>query len=68
VIAVATRQNCLNGGIAATYVVDASTGAVLATLTNAGNDAEFAQPVFADPYLLVATQVAGLVAYTPAAG
>jgi outer membrane protein assembly factor BamB len=46
----------------ADYLLDASTGAVLATLNN-GNSAQFAQPVFADGYLFAATQTAGLTAY-----
>jgi outer membrane protein assembly factor BamB len=61
VIAVAT----LGYGSSATnadYLIDASTGAILATLDN-GNSPQFAQPVFADGYLFAATETAGLIAY-----
>jgi outer membrane protein assembly factor BamB len=49
----------LNGP--STYLFEASTGALLATLNT--NSSEFAQPVFAGPYLFVATEHAGLIAY-----
>src|ERR1700722_19317537 len=46
----------------ADYLIDAATGAVLATLSN-GDSPQFAQPVFADGYLFAATETAGLFAY-----
>ena len=46
----------------ADYLLNAATGAVLATVSN-GNSAQFAQPVFADQDLFVATETAGLYAY-----
>jgi hypothetical protein len=46
----------------ADYLIDAATGAILATLSN-GNSPQFAQPVFADGYLFAATETAGLIAY-----
>jgi hypothetical protein len=50
----------------ADYLVSASTGAIVATVSN-GNSSQFAQPVFADQYLFIATQTAGLSAYQPPA-
>jgi outer membrane protein assembly factor BamB len=44
-----------------TYLFDASTGALLATLNT--NSSEFAQPVYAGPYLFLATERSGLIAY-----
>lgn len=45
------------------YLIDASTGAILRTITY-GTAQTFGQPVFADRYLLVASQGLGLRAYT----
>jgi outer membrane protein assembly factor BamB len=44
-----------------TYLFDASTGALLATVHT--DSQEFAQPVYAGPYLFLATEQAGLIAY-----
>jgi outer membrane protein assembly factor BamB len=46
------------------YLLDASTGAVLDRIV-LGGYGEFAQPVFADNHLLVATVAGGLYAYAP---
>jgi outer membrane protein assembly factor BamB len=46
----------------ADYLIDAATGAILATLDD-GNSPQFAQPVFADGYLFAATETDGLIAY-----
>ena len=46
----------------ADYLLDPSTGAILATISN-GDSSQFAQPVFAGGYLFVATDTAGLYAY-----
>jgi outer membrane protein assembly factor BamB len=46
----------------ADYLVNASTGAIEATVSN-GDSSQFAQPVFADQYLFIATDTAGLYAY-----
>ena len=51
----------------ADYLLNATNGTVLATVSN-GDSTQFAQPVFADRYLLIATDTAGLYAYTPPAG
>jgi polyvinyl alcohol dehydrogenase (cytochrome) len=52
----------------ADYLLNPSTGAVLATVDN-GDSAQFAQPVFADGYLFIGTETTGLYAYqVPAAG
>lgn len=48
----------------ADYLLNPSTGAILATVSNGGSS-QFAQPVFADQYVLIATDSAGLYAYTP---
>lgn len=45
------------------YLVDAANGALLATIDT--NSLEFAQPVFAGDYLLLATFTDGLLAYVP---
>jgi hypothetical protein len=46
-----------------TYLLDADTGAVLATIANGK---EFAQPVFADQYLFLTSGYSNtLYAYTP---
>jgi outer membrane protein assembly factor BamB len=47
-----------------TYLFDASTGTLLATVTT--NSQEFAQPVYAGPYLFLATAQSGLIAYRAA--
>ena len=49
----------------ADYLLDPSTGAIIATVSN-GDSSQFAQPVFADQYLFIATDSAGLYAYDPA--
>jgi outer membrane protein assembly factor BamB len=46
----------------ADYLLNPATGAVLATVSNGGS-AQFAQPVFADQELFIATETAGLYAY-----
>ncbi len=48
----------------AAYLLDAGTGAVLATISTS-NSKVFAQQVFADNVLLIATQTQGLRAYKP---
>jgi polyvinyl alcohol dehydrogenase (cytochrome) len=48
----------------ADYLLDPTTGAIVATVSN-GDSSQFAQPVFADQYLLIATDSAGLYAYEP---
>jgi polyvinyl alcohol dehydrogenase (cytochrome) len=48
----------------ADYLLDPSTGAILATVSN-GDSSQFAQPVFAGQYLFIATDSAGLYAYQP---
>ena len=45
----------------ADYLLNPSTGAILATVSN-GDSSQFAQPVFAGQYLLIATDTAGLYA------
>ena len=61
VLAVPTSQG------AGTYLLDADTGAVLATINNGSRaDQLFPQPVFADQYLLLTSTFANrLDAYTP---
>jgi outer membrane protein assembly factor BamB len=61
VLAVPTSQG------AGTYLLDADTGAVLATINNGSRaDQLFPQPVFADQYLLLTSTYANRVdAYTP---
>jgi outer membrane protein assembly factor BamB len=49
----------------ADYLLNPSTGAIIATVSN-GDSSQFAQPVFADNYLFIATESAGLYAYQPA--
>jgi outer membrane protein assembly factor BamB len=51
-------------GPQADYLLNPSTGAILATVSN-GDSRQFAQPVFADQYLFIATETAGLYAYKP---
>ena len=46
------------------FLLDAATGATLATVST-GEGGVFAQPVFADNYLLVASLGAGITAYQP---
>jgi polyvinyl alcohol dehydrogenase (cytochrome) len=49
------------------YLINPSSGAILATVDN-GDSSQFAQPVFADGYLFIATDTTGLYAYqAPAA-
>ncbi len=48
----------------ADYLLNPSTGAILATVSN-GDSPQFAQPVFADQYLFITTDTAGLYAYAP---
>jgi hypothetical protein len=45
-----------------TYLINASTGAILKLI---GLGKEFSQPVFADSYLILATQGGGINVYTP---
>jgi len=60
VLAVATCD--FSGAPNAVYLIDASSGQIIATVST-GDTADFAQPVFADSYLLVATVGQGLLAY-----
>jgi polyvinyl alcohol dehydrogenase (cytochrome) len=46
----------------ADYLLNPDSGAILATVDN-GDSAQFAQPVFADGYLFIATDSTGLYAY-----
>jgi hypothetical protein len=46
----------------ADYLISSTTGAILATVSN-GDSPQFAQPVFADGYLFIATESSGLFAY-----
>jgi outer membrane protein assembly factor BamB len=68
VLAVATYDSLkgvpIKGAANATYLIDASNGAILASYST-NNDVEFAQPVFVDRYLLLGTTNRGLFAYTP---
>jgi outer membrane protein assembly factor BamB len=68
VLAVATYASLkgvpIKGAANATYLINASTGAILASYST-NNDVEFAQPVFVDRYLLLGTANRGLFAYTP---
>jgi outer membrane protein assembly factor BamB len=50
----------------ALFLVDSSDGEMLATVADGSR--VFAQPVFADEYLFVATLGEGLIAYTPSSG
>jgi outer membrane protein assembly factor BamB len=45
------------------FLVNSNNGEILATVADGSRI--FAQPVFADPYLFIATQGEGLIAYTP---
>lgn len=55
------------GGVAnVTDLIDAAGGTVLSSLPTPKNSATFAQPVFADGFLLVASVSGGLTAYAPA--
>jgi outer membrane protein assembly factor BamB len=60
VMAVATAD--FSGAPNAVYLIDASTGSIISTLST-GNTPDFAQPVFADNYVLVATAGNALYAY-----
>lgn len=60
VISVATFD--FSGAPNADYLIDASNGNILATLST-NNTAEWAQPVFADNFVLLATAGGGLFAY-----
>jgi outer membrane protein assembly factor BamB len=60
VLSVATYD--FSGAPNADYLVSARTGVILATLST-DNSPEFPQPVFADHYVLLATNDAGLIAY-----
>ncbi len=59
VVAVATWDSAHPNAL---YLINASTGAKLRTISE-GSTREFAQPVFADGYLVTATLTGGLVAY-----
>ena len=61
VIAAATYD--LTGGTVATYLLNAATGSILATIPT--GTSEFAQPVFAGQNLLLATLNQGLKVYRP---
>jgi hypothetical protein len=60
VLAVATCD--FSGAPNAVYLIRASSGQIISTVST-GNTADFAQPVFADSYLFVATVGHGLLAY-----
>jgi hypothetical protein len=62
VLSLATIGNPVTGTGFTGYLINAGTGAILTTLDN-GNSPEFAQPVFADRYVLLATFGAGMTAY-----
>jgi hypothetical protein len=64
VLAVATWDNCETAATDQLYLVDASDGTVLKTVSTGGSKT-FAQPVFADNYLFVASEAAGLSVYQP---
>lgn len=67
VLAVATWAECGSGESPAGYLLNASTGAILGTLTlPLPPGGVFAQPVFAGPYLLIADWAGQVVAYSPA--
>ena len=55
------------GETSAVYLLNEANGQVLGTI-NTGNTPVFAQPVFADNYVFVATAGGGVTAYEPAAG
>jgi len=55
------------GETSAVYLLNESNGQVLYTI-NTGNTPVFAQPVFADNYVFVATAGGGVTAYEPTAG
>jgi outer membrane protein assembly factor BamB len=63
VLAAATYA-CLKAGSAAAYLIDASTGAVLTTLPVAHGKI-FAQPVFAQGSVFIATEQGGLYDFAP---
>jgi hypothetical protein len=65
VLAVGT-YSCTKPGAPAAYLVDAATGAILGTLP-VGTSKIFAQPVFAQGTLFVATESGGLYDLAPAA-
>jgi hypothetical protein len=62
VLAVATWDT--SGAGNRVYLVNAASGTIIRTLST-GNAVTFAQPVFADTYLFIATVSHGLIAYTP---
>lgn len=63
VIAAATHDFIPAGLVNQTYLLDADTGVALATI---GNGKQFAQPIFADGYLLLTSAYSNtLFAYTP---
>jgi outer membrane protein assembly factor BamB len=62
VLSLATIGGPASAGPFAGYLIDASTGRILATLDE-GNSPEFAQPVFANRFVLLATLTGGLTAY-----
>ena len=64
VVAVSTYG--FGGAANVTDLIDTSDGTVLASLPTPKNSATFAQPVFADGFLLVASVSGGLTAYAPA--
>jgi outer membrane protein assembly factor BamB len=63
VLAVGTRT-CPTSGTPGAYLVNATTGAILTTLP-VGASRVFAQPVFAQSTLFVATETRGLYNFTP---
>jgi outer membrane protein assembly factor BamB len=62
VLAVATYDGTTANNAA--FLVNAANGTILKTLDVAGEKV-FGQPVFADPYLLIATSLGGLRAFSP---
>jgi outer membrane protein assembly factor BamB len=64
VLAVETYGGCVSGAHPGVYLVNAATGAILETLP-VGSSATFAQPVFAEGGLYVATEHDGLYDLAP---
>ena len=63
VIAASTFDYIPSGLTNQTYLLDSDTGSIIATINNS-NAKEFAQPIFADQYLLLST-TNSIFAYTP---
>jgi polyvinyl alcohol dehydrogenase (cytochrome) len=63
VLAVGTYFGCVSGAVEGVYLIDATTGAIIETLP--GSSRTFAQPVFAEGGLYVATERHGLYDFAP---